>query len=154
MPAASTGQTTTGGATAAGTPPPDAPPATASAGDPPAKTVAEPKIPDTDKIFFAVNATEVDEAGRRKLRAHADRLKANRRLSVTLVGHTDHHGSRSYNLAIAERRTAVVAEVLTSLGVGRTQIRRYGVGNEKPGPHCQTAECRSRMRRVDLIYPD
>ncbi|MDX9706397.1 MAG: OmpA family protein, partial [Azospira sp.] len=108
MPAASSGQTTTGGATATGTPPADAPPATASAGGSPAETVAAPEIPDTDKIFFAVNATEVDEAGRRKLRAHADRLKANRRLRVTLVGHTDHHGSRSYNLAIAERRTAVV----------------------------------------------
>jgi outer membrane protein OmpA-like peptidoglycan-associated protein len=152
--AAGSAARTADGRTAAGTPPPDAPPATASAGDPPADTVAAPEIPDTDQIFFASNATGVDEAGRRKLRAHAERLKANRRLNVTLVGHTDHLGSRSYNLAIAERRTAAVAEVLTSLGVGRTQIRRYGVGSEKLGPPCQTSECRGRMRRVDLIYPD
>lgn len=153
VPAASAVQTA-GDGTAAGITPPEAAPAAANAGDPPAETVAAPEIPDTDRIFFASNATAVDEAGRRKLRAHAERLKANRRLSVTLVGHTDHLGSRSYNLAIAERRTAEVAEVLTSLGVGRMQIRRYGVGSEKPGPRCQTTECRGRMRRVDLIYPD
>ncbi|MBW7902230.1 MAG: OmpA family protein [Rhodocyclaceae bacterium] len=133
-----------------------APPAAAETQDaPPAAAVpAAPDIPDTDRIFFASGAAAVDDEGRRKLRAHAGRLKENRRLSVTLVGHTDHLGSRSYNLAIAERRTTAVAEVLTSFGVGRSQIRSYGVGSEKRGTACRTAECRSRMRRVDLIYPD
>lgn len=133
-----------------------APPAAAETQDAPpaAAAPAAPDIPDTDRIFFASGAATVDDEGRRKLRAHAERLKENRRLSVTLVGHTDHLGSRSYNLAIAERRTTAVAEVLTSFGVGRSQIRSYGVGSEKRGTACRTAECRSRMRRVDLIYPD
>jgi len=110
-----------------------------------------PALDDANSIFFAPGAAKINAAGTAKLREHAVRLKANPRLMVTLVGHTDHLGSRSYNLAIAEQRTAAVAEQLASLGVRRTQIRHYGIGNEKAST-CRSADCRQRMRRVDLIY--
>ncbi len=131
-----------------------APAPAAAESTPPAATPAPPPRADADSIFFALGASAVDEAGRHKLRAHAERLKENRRLSVTLVGHTDHLGSRSYNLAIAERRAAAVAEALVALGVYRSQIRRYGVGNEKGGAPYRNGECRRQKRRVDLVYPD
>lgn len=128
----------------------EAPPA------PPAPVTTEtptvPPVPEENRIHFAFGATAVDAAGRQKLLVHAARLKADRKLVVTLVGHTDHLGSSSYNLAIAEQRAAAVAAVLLANGATRLQVRRYGIGNEKADDSCRSAECRRQMRRVDLIY--
>ena len=52
-------------------------------------------------IFFARRSTAVDPAELYKLRQQAQRLLADPKLVVTLVGHTDDLGSASYNLAIA-----------------------------------------------------
>lgn len=113
-----------------------------------------PAVADENSIFFASAATQLDAAGQAKLHRHAARLKDNPQLTVTLVGHTDNLGSTSYNLAIAEQRAATVARALQAMGVGRGQIRHYGLGDEKAGPACKTAGCRQKRRRVDLVYPD
>lgn len=104
-----------------------------------------------DAVYFATgSATILDD---RVLAAHAERLQADPRLFVVLVGHTDHHGSRSMNLALAERRTATVAARLRELGVQPRQIRQRAYGHEKARGDCRTESCRSRLRRVDLVYP-
>lgn len=114
-----------------------------------------PRGPDEENaIFFATASSRIDAEGERKLERHAARLRADPRLTVTLIGHTDNLGSSSYNLAIAEQRTAAVARALIGQGVRRAQIRRYGVGDEKAADHCRPATCRQQMRRVDLIYAE
>ncbi|MBI2306950.1 MAG: OmpA family protein [Rhodocyclales bacterium] len=120
----------------------------------PAAKTPPPTVAEENSIFFAAGATRIDPAGEAKLRRHAVRLKENPRLVVTLVGHTDNLGSTSYNLAITDQRATAVARMLQSMGVGRTQIRYYGMGDEKTGPTCRTAGCRQKKRRVDLTYPD
>ncbi|MDQ5880880.1 MAG: peptidoglycan-associated lipoprotein, partial [Pseudomonadota bacterium] len=87
------------------------------------------------------------------LRTHAERLRDDPRLVVTLVGHTDHLGSRSFNLAIAEQRTTAVKTKLRELGVPAKQVRQRNYGNEKAAAGCRSEECRARMRRVDFVYP-
>lgn len=105
-----------------------------------------------NSVFFPSSGTAVDADGRRRLLEHAARLKANPDLVVTLVGHTDNLGSPSYNLAIAEQRVNAVYAVLRSQGVPLIQIRRYGVGSEQMGLGCKSAQCRRKMRRVQLHY--
>lgn len=105
-----------------------------------------------NSVFFPSSVTVVDDAGRRLLLGHAERLKSNPDLQVTLVGHTDDLGSPSYNLAIAEQRVNAVYAILRRAGVPLTQIRRYGVGSEQVDRACKSAECRRKMRRVELIY--
>lgn len=105
-----------------------------------------------NSIFFAPSRAEVDEDGRRKLQQHAQRLKDNPKLQLTLVGHTDDLGSRAYNLAIVEQRIDAVYRLLRGLGVPVRQLRRYAVGAERPGKACRTPECRRNMRRVELQY--
>lgn len=146
----------------AATPAPSPPPAPQAAPAGTGNTAARaeptdtpaPTITDENSIFFVAGATRVDPVGAAKLRRHAARLKENPRQDVTLVGHTDNLGSSSYNLAIAEQRAAAVARMLQSMGVSRSQIRHYGMGDEKTGPTCRTAACRQKKRRVDLIYSD
>lgn len=129
-----------------------APPAAPTAA-PRAEQPSETPINEENSIFFAFGASTINAAGEQKIRQHAARLKANPKLEVTLVGHTDNLGSSAYNLAIAEQRTAAVARLLLANGARRTQIRQYGIGDEK-ATNCETATCRQQMRRVDLIYAE
>lgn len=148
-PASATVPTAGASRAAAPAPPPAPAAATPIAGTPPA-----PEFIEGNAVFFASGATQVDAAGEARLRRHAARLKEDPKLDVTLVGHTDNLGSSAYNLAIAEQRAAAVARMLQAMGVGRRQIRHYGVGDEKGGPTCRSAACRQQKRRVDLIYAE
>ncbi len=107
---------------------------------------------DANSIYFTFGTTHVDLDGQQKLRAHALRLKENPDLEVTLIGHTDNLGSRSYNQAIAEQRIETVSKLLLSYRVKKSQIRRYAVGHEKAERSCTTRACRQKMRRVELIF--
>ena len=109
-------------------------------------------VEEENNIYFTFGATKIDLEGQRKLQAHASNLKQNSDLGVTLTGYTDNLGSRSYNQAIAERRTEEVRNVLRSYGVKKNQIRSYEEGNEKSDPACKTLACRQKMRRVSLSY--
>jgi outer membrane protein OmpA-like peptidoglycan-associated protein len=119
---------------------------------PSASTSASPAVVDANAIFFRRGEAQISNAEAVKLDAHAERLRANPRLVVTLIGHTDHLGSRAYNLAIAEQRTVAVMKQLRELGVPAKQIRRRSYGNETAG-NCRSESCRVKMRRVDLVYP-
>ena len=66
--------------------------------------VADP----ADNIYFQLRSTVIDEAEKLKLRERAERLKANPKARVTLIGHMDDLGSRNYNLAITEERLTEV----------------------------------------------
>lgn len=127
----------------------------------PAKPVANPLLDekaamaavDTENsVFFHSSDSTLDAAGRQRVLEHAARLKADPDLAVTLVGHADHLGSRSYNLAIAEQRVNAVFAVLRSEGIPVTRIRREAVGSEQVSPACRSVQCRKLMRRVELVF--
>jgi len=150
------------------TPPPRAPvsqmeaPPEAKASRPPERVSAEsaPTAPVLDEkepaavsddkvIYFPLRITAVDDIGKQKLRLHAEYLKQNPKTILTLVGYTDNQGSRSYNLAITEQRILTVRAWLRRFGVSTGQIRR---NSEKTLVACTSADCRQRMRRVELVY--
>lgn len=116
---------------------------------PQAAQMAEPVR--ENSVFFASRSSDINEEGLATLRRHAERLKDNKELKVMLVGMTDDLGSRTYNLAMADRRIAAVQHQLRQLGVRPQQIRRYNAGGEQ-GRACTSPECRSTMRRVELRY--
>ncbi len=103
-------------------------------------------------VFFRFGDCEIDRAGSELLRSHAERLKADEKLQVTLVGHTDDLGSRAYNIAIADRRLKAVYRLLRKHGVAQSQIRLYSAGVEKDTLSCHSEACHRLMRRVELIY--
>lgn len=146
-----------------GTPPPTpaneaAPPVIAVVATAPAEDIS-PVVPEVqaimpvaeeDNVFFVLRSATVDAAQKAKLRQHADRLKANRKERVLLIGHSDNQGSRSYNLAITEERLMAVQKVLRSYGVSARQIRRNRSGSAKNRIPC--AACQQQIRRVELVY--
>lgn len=105
-----------------------------------------------DNVYFQLRSTAIDEAEKLKLREHAERLRANPKARVTLIGHMDDLGSRNYNLAITEERLMAVTSQLRALGVPARQIRRQRAAVENSSPDCKTEACRAPMRRVELKY--
>ena len=111
-------------------------------------------VDNENNVFFVLGASVVDAVGRKKVRGHAERLKADPKLEVTLVGYTDDLGSPSYNLAIAEQRVNAIHKELRSNGVRSNQIRRHVAGPDQLAPACRSTECRRKMRRVQFVYTD
>lgn len=111
-----------------------------------------PVRPDYDRnVYFAPGKAELDERGRSTLSACARRLRENGKLTISLLAFTDHLGSRSINLAVAEQRLRAVESFLRSQGVAQRQIRRSGMGTDKlRPPRCTVESCRQAMRRVEL----
>ncbi len=107
-----------------------------------------------NSVFFARGSLVIDARDKAKLQQHAERLKADRKLRVRLVGYADDLGSPSYNLAISENRVAEVYGLLRKFGVLSEQLRRASMGSEKTDKACRSSACRSRMRRVELQYTD
>ena len=105
-----------------------------------------------NSVFFPAGGTELDAASLKRLSALAERLKAMEEGIVTLHGYTDHLGSPSYNLAIAEQRVNAVATALRRNGIAATQIRRNAVGSERVPAACRSVQCRRLMRRVELVF--
>lgn len=140
------------------TPPRENPPSVRSEAPRPASNPAQEEkaamaaVDVDNSIFFQSSGSTIDTEGRQRLLEHAARLKADPELVVTLVGHADHLGSRSYNLAIAEQRINAVFAVLRGAGIPVTQIRREAVGSEEVSPACRSPQCRKLMRRVQLVY--
>lgn len=119
---------------------------------PRASVALPPEIAADENIFFSFGEARIEAGELAKLAAHAARLKVDPKLNVMLVGHTDDLGSPAYNLAIAQQRVDAVFDVLRGQGVGRGQMRRYPVGSEKAPAGCREEACRSKLRRVELVY--
>jgi OOP family OmpA-OmpF porin len=118
----------------------------------PAAAMIDLRVINEGNIFFEPGSTAVDVAERAKLRRHADYLKAKRKETVTLIGHTSDAGSRSFNLATAELRVTAVSKLLKSYGVSARQIRPHSVIRERIPAACKSPDCSRMARRVELVY--
>lgn len=107
-----------------------------------------------NSVFFGLGQSEISAQGLALLRQHAQHLRANDKLALTIIGHTDHLGSPAYNIAIADRRVDAVYRYLVKQGVARQQLRRFGAGAEMNPAHCHSASCRRLLRRVELKYDE
>lgn len=70
---------------------------------------------------------------------------------LSLVGHTDNTGSRSYNQKLSEQRALSVRQYLVSAGVIEQRISTYGRGEDNPRADNRTDYGRSLNRRVEII---
>ncbi|WP_295400746.1 OmpA family protein [uncultured Thiocystis sp.] len=73
---------------------------------------------------------------------------------VLLQGHTDSLGNAVRNLGLSEQRAIAVKDALVGLGVAQNRIRAEGMGETKPIASNDTAQGRSRNRRVDLYLTE
>lgn len=113
------------------------------------KAIAE--VDEKSNIFFSLGSSTINHRERDKLQNIATILKGNKAMCVTLVGHANDNGSSTFNLAVADARVESVGAALKRIGVNSRQIKKNVVGGEKFPMACKSAECRRKMRRVELI---
>lgn len=72
---------------------------------------------------------------------------------LAVEGHTDNQGSDAYNMRLAERRAAAVADALAARGFDAANITRRAMGASRPVADNTTAAGRLLNRRAVLIVP-
>lgn len=92
-----------------------------------AEWLAGNTIPEEAKlctVYFGFDKFSVDNEGRAKLDAIADKTRGN---GIYIVGYTDHIGSDDYNLALSDKRAQSVKKYLNQIGGAQSaQIQAMG----------------------------
>ncbi|MFG1944448.1 OmpA family protein [Nonomuraea sp. NPDC048826] len=104
----------------------------------------------TDVLFDFDKATLTPKA-RETLRRTADRISAEARGTVQIVGHTDDVGEDGYNLALSLRRAKAVERSLAAL-VPDAAFRTEGKGETEPAAEGSSDQTRARNRRVQVVF--
>ena len=100
-----------------------------------------------DRVFFALDKSDITAEGRKSLEKQAEWLKKYPAVTVTVEGHADERGTREYNLALGERRANAVKKVLTALGIPATRLQTISYGKERPEVVGSTEAAWSQNRR-------
>jgi outer membrane protein OmpA-like peptidoglycan-associated protein len=136
--------------------PPAAPPKEAAAGavaaakaaPAPAKPAA-PAVKALEDVYFDSGKSKLTDQAKKTLAEHADYLKQNPTLAITIEGHSDVRGSAQSGLTIGEKRAQEVRKFLTGLGVKNT-LTVTSFGKDRPVCTEKTAACHAKNRRVHL----
>ena len=86
----------------------------------------------TDKVFFAYDSAELSQEGRETLSRQAEWLQKYPKVTASLEGHADERGTREYNFALGERRSAAMKFFLSVRGVSATRLVTTSFGKERP----------------------
>src|SRR5699024_6026887 len=70
--------------------------------------------------------------------------------NILLEGHTDNTGRAEYNMELSEKRAKSVLNYLTSKGISSSRFTTKWYGEEQPKYDNETAEGRSKNRRVEI----
>jgi peptidoglycan-associated lipoprotein len=102
-------------------------------------------------VFFALDSSEINDAGRAILQANAGILKKYPTWVITIEGHCDERGTPEYNLALGERRAVAARTYLISLGLDANRLRTVSYGSEFPFDPAHQESAWSRNRRAHFV---
>lgn len=104
-------------------------------------------------IYFASDSAELSDVAWATIADNAKRLAEDPAAAVTLVGYIDDLSSRSYGIALAQRRIQVVTDAMRSMGVALRRIRTAAYYREDADTvPCTTEICRTSYRRVEFRF--
>ena len=109
------------------------------------------KLDITSDISFDVGRSDVKGNFAPVLDRFAASLRANQSTDVRIVGHTDNTGSDAINNPLSVDRANSTRNYLTARGVSGARIQTEGQGSYQPIASNNTAEGRSRNRRVEIF---
>jgi peptidoglycan-associated lipoprotein len=103
-------------------------------------------------FYFDYDQFLIKDPDRPLLQAHASYLRQHPTAKVVVQGNTDERGTREYNIALGQRRSDAVKQILSLLGADDRQIEAVSFGKEKPRCTASDESCWSQNRRADLVY--
>jgi OOP family OmpA-OmpF porin len=105
-----------------------------------------------DDLIFDSGSAALEDKDYASLQALADWLTANPTRNVTLVGHTDASGALVPNVALSRLRAqSVRAALVAKFGADPARIDAQGAGYLAPRASNETAEGRTKNRRVEVM---
>jgi peptidoglycan-associated lipoprotein len=96
-------------------------------------TIQPAPAPSLQPVYFDTDQAVLRADARASLKARAEAIRQHPELGiVTIQGHCDERGSEEYNLALGERRAAVVKRYLVDLGVPALRLETMTYGESRP----------------------
>jgi peptidoglycan-associated lipoprotein len=102
-------------------------------------------------VFYALDSSELDQAGQQALNANAEVLRKYATWIITIEGHCDERGTAEYNLALGERRALAAKTYLVSLGIPTERLRTVSYGKEFPFDPGHDEAAWSKNRRAHFV---
>jgi hypothetical protein len=116
----------------------------------PARRIIDPP-PNHHPIYFETGSAKINASYKTLLEDDAKYFIAHTSGDVVLDSYTDMHGSKSYNVALSQKRAEAVRKALISLGV--PEVRLHILANGKTKTETQTSQkSDAEYRRVDILY--
>ena len=109
------------------------------------------KLTMSSEVSFDFNSASLKPSFYSSLDKIADIMIRYPQTQIVVAGHTDSVGSEQYNLELSLRRANAVADYLISRGVVRARLGTEGRGELEPIATNDTAEGRTRNRRVEIF---
>jgi len=103
-------------------------------------------------VYFDFDSNLVKDEFRPLVTAHARYLQQNPGARMRIQGNTDERGSREYNIALGQRRSEAVKQMMQLLGARPDQIESVSFGEEKPRATGQNETAWAENRRADIVY--
>lgn len=105
-------------------------------------------------VSFAVGRADIQPNFRTVLDTFAQGLVKNPDARVSIIGHTDSTGSDAINNPLSINRAASVRDYLAARGVPISVVAIDGRGSREPVAGNDTADGRSRNRRVEIFVAE
>ncbi|MDF3838929.1 DUF4892 domain-containing protein [Cupriavidus basilensis] len=103
-------------------------------------------------VYFDTDKAEVKTESKPALDEMAKLLKADPKLKVYIVGHTDNQGALARNLDLSQKRADAVVQALTaSYKIPAARLTAKGVGSLSPVASNDDDAGRGKNRRVELV---
>jgi len=107
-----------------------------------------------DRVFFAFDRSDLDEAAAKTLMGQAAWLAAYPNVKITIEGHADERGTREYNLALGERRANAVMQFLKAQGIAAGRMTVVSYGKERPAVTGSNEYAWSQNRRSVTVVAE
>lgn len=103
-------------------------------------------------IQFDFDKADIKPESEAQLAEMAKALKADPKLKVLIVGHTDNQGKLDYNSGLSQRRAEAVVKALASkFGIDAKRMVARGLASLAPVATNRTDEGRAKNRRVEMV---
>ncbi len=102
-------------------------------------------------VYFDYDKSNVRDDAGQIMKANADWLKAHSRVRIRIEGNCDERGTKEYNQALGQRRSASAKKYLTDMGVSAQRITLLSYGKEKPVCAGHDESCMQQNRRDDFV---
>ncbi len=116
-----------------------------------AVTAAVVKTYAFDDVYFDFDRSTLRPEALRILDEAVTAMQADSTLALTIEGNTCNIGTSEYNLALGERRAAVVRDYFVSRGISASRLKTVSYGEEKPKYDNEREETRRLNRRAALV---